>query len=322
MNSKVFLGLLILVFVFICVILTSSLVSIIFLTSKQTNESLRLVDLLPGPASNNLLVPLKGKINIDARETTNQKDSLFCIKRNISRAIRILNGKEALPNSFPWMASLRLFKEQNLYDHFCAGVLISKKVVLTAAHCVNLRKTDEILVVFGLHYRTDLSNSIMNNTYGVSKIIIHENSGENDIALLVLSKTVNFSQNIYPICLTKENDLKLFYSSVANVIGWGLKSIKQQSLILQQTQLTILDKNDLRCSIHLKESVKDKLFCALHISKIENISTICSGDSGGPLFVYYENKWILLGIVSFVQTYFSSENNEYFCDPSLPSFYT
>lgn len=329
MNSRVFIVLLILVFVFICIILTSSLVSIILLTNKHTNETFSLVNKIPElKLTNNLLVSSIEKINFyHQNQSTN--DTIFCNQQqNLKFSQRILNGKQATHDAFPWMVSLRLFKDQNLYDHFCAGVLVSKKVVITAAHCVDKKKPSEVLAVFGLYYRTDLSDSIMENTYPITKIIIHENNTENDIAILLLSRPIILRENIKPICLSNKHKYETFFGFEVNVIGWGLKAINEPSSILQQAKLTMLNNNDSRCAAHLKESTKDRLYCALQINKdqnfkdFRNISTICSGDSGGPLFVYYENKWLLLGIVSFVQTYLSNEYNEYVCDPSLPSFYT
>ena len=42
--------------------------------------------------------------------------------------------------------------------------------------------------------------------------------------------------------------------------------------------------------------------------------------SGGPLVVYEENRWILLGVVSYVSGVMDKE--EIKCDPTGPSFYT
>lgn len=65
------------------------------------------------------------------------------------------------------------------------------------------------------------------------------------------------------------------------------------------------------------------LYCALDIKSGNKLSSPCSGDSGGPLFIKdSDNKWTLLGIVSYVQGYLFNNTKMYHCDPKLPSFYS
>jgi secreted trypsin-like serine protease len=47
------------------------------------------------------------------------------------RSARIVGGSEAYAGQFPWQAGI--FLDGNA---FCGGSLISSRVVLTAAHCV------------------------------------------------------------------------------------------------------------------------------------------------------------------------------------------
>ena len=52
-----------------------------------------------------------------------------------SLALNILGGKRAEKGNFPWMVSLVNKRGRNI----CAGVLISRRHVLTAAHCFDTR---------------------------------------------------------------------------------------------------------------------------------------------------------------------------------------
>lgn len=323
MNTRTFIVLLVLAFIFICFVITSSLISILILANRPTNSSISLINRHSGTIKFSSLID---NSNFDASTQPIGQNFSQCSKKSLLP--RILNGQNATPDIYPWIVSLRLFKNQNLYDHFCAGVLLSEKIVISAAHCLINKKPSEILAVFGLYRRTDLSDEIMKNSYQISKIITHEDNTINDIAILVMSKPVIFKKNVSPICISNEYLIEEFFGKQVNVIGWGLRISNQPSEILQQTQLTLLNNSDSRCANHIKDTNKNTLICALQITKNKNstdytnLSTICSGDSGGPLFIFHDGKWLLLGIVSFVQTYMSADNQGYFCHPKLASFYS
>lgn len=48
-----------------------------------------------------------------------------------SRAGRVVGGSSAYRGQFPWMVSV-----QRRGRHFCGGVIIDRRHVLTAAHCL------------------------------------------------------------------------------------------------------------------------------------------------------------------------------------------
>ena len=68
---------------------------------------------------------------------------------------RIINGEEAIPHSFPWMASI----EGDISDqHYCAASIISPQWAVTAGHCgeiiyIGIYSGDE--VALGLHDRRE-----------------------------------------------------------------------------------------------------------------------------------------------------------------------
>ena len=68
---------------------------------------------------------------------------------------RIINGEEAIPHSFPWMASI----EGDLVDqHYCGASIISPQWAVTAGHCgeiiyIGIYSGDEIAL--GLHDRRE-----------------------------------------------------------------------------------------------------------------------------------------------------------------------
>merc|ERR1711971_674751 len=75
------------------------------------------------------------------------------------RALRITNGQPAKINQWPWQVALGYTNpEDNTIDYLCGGALVTKRHVVTAAHCL---RDDMVTVLLGehvLHNDTDGAN--------------------------------------------------------------------------------------------------------------------------------------------------------------------
>lgn len=134
---------------------------------------------------------------------------------------RIVGGNESYPGKWPWLVGLHGGPDEIF---FCAGVLLSKYWILSAAHCIgNQTDISGWTVKLGLTRRTASPLAVRRRK--VRAVIKHEafnsyNVYGNDIALLLLDEPVSFDDFLRPVCLP-EPDLQLQTSTQCTVIGWG-----------------------------------------------------------------------------------------------------
>ncbi|XP_017040595.2 transmembrane protease serine 9-like [Drosophila ficusphila] len=213
---------------------------------------------------------------------------------------RITNGREAVLRSAPFMAYLYV----NSYLH-CGGSIISSRYVLTAAHCI----VNQIKVRLGEHDVTTnpdcqgMSCSPPSQVYDISLAIMHRlfsnSTLAHDIALLKLSRTIEFDAHIQPVCLA------LSPATTANLrefqaFGWGRFNQRHYPTKLQTTMLTRMDNSYCRRAVNMP--MTNNQICA----GFEGTDS-CKGDSGGPLVAKVNfdgvNRYLQLGIVSFGPDY-------------------
>ena len=231
--------------------------------------------------------------------------------RHYQRVRRIINGINARPHNWPWLASFKL--NGNLH-HWCMGFLISRNFILTAAHCLTKVNDTSFEVVLGLN---ELNNYRNAQFIKPKRLIIHEDfqgvERVNDIALIELSRSAKINEYVSLLCLPDLDSMDdNFYKKQLFVSGWGVVSSKdagkENSLILKQTSLNIvIDSN---CSFN------ESIFCTINQNDESNI---CHGDSGAPLMLKYHDRWYAYGIAS--KATFKG-HNRIFCNNKAPSKFT
>lgn len=209
---------------------------------------------------------------------------------------RIVGGTIAKPDDWTWMAAL-LRKADD--DQFCGGALISDRYVITAAHCTQGLRPQNITVRLGEYDFKQNTTSRLPRDFNVSRIRQHpefrKDTYQNDIALLRMSRRVRFSENIRPICLPKSPD-ESFLGKLATVVGWGTLSFGgPSSSILRQVSLPVWDNSE--CKSKFTQAIPKIFLCA---GTRDGGHDACQGDSGGPLMVEGEStQWTLIGVVSW-----------------------
>ncbi|CAL8117672.1 unnamed protein product [Orchesella dallaii] len=218
----------------------------------------------------------------------------------------IENGTITDKSQFPWVVALVERKANGSAIHFCAGTLISSKLILTATHCFAKRNISETEV--WLNERNFLLDADVDHPtlkIKAQRIIKHPNFNPimyyNDISLVELSEHVQINErHLRPICLPKDQSYDL--KEYAYTAGWGgISTIGPKSDELRHVCLPLLSHHDCTTkTVHyFKTRVNDFMICAGDIKN--GGSDSCPGDSGGPLFVEAGegDRHFLVGIASW-----------------------
>jgi len=214
----------------------------------------------------------------------------------------IVNGVEAVPHEFPFMAAL-----MNRNRQFCGGSLIDERHILTAAHCVaHMSKYDvqNLRVRLGDHNIKDGIKDGSTVEKRVKRVIRHKGFSSstlwNDVAILTMEDDVQFNNNIQPICLARGSNS--YVDRKVTVAGWGtLSEGGSQPSNLMKVDVKVW--TNARCKSSYGSSapggITSHMLCASdNVNRRPRDS--CSGDSGGPLFSCpYNGSCEQIGIVSW-----------------------
>ncbi|KAF5287281.1 hypothetical protein FQR65_LT02154 [Abscondita terminalis] len=198
-------------------------------------------------------------------------------------------GGKAVPSNrrYPYQVSIQSSKK-----HFCGGSIISEKVILTAAHCMDRTSANILTISAGVN---DLK-SVNAVQFPIKAIFMHQNYNSstmvNDIALLLTFSPIKFNDKVNKIEIYNAH---LEEGKVCKVTGWGSLGYKDKSpTALQElttTSLTIKRCLDMQPPGSVNHIYDDKHICVFK----QNGMGLCAGDSGGPLT--YDGQ--LVGIVSW-----------------------
>ena len=146
-----------------------------------------------------------------------------------SQITRIVGGVKAGRGKFPWIAAL--LRDRN--DQYCGGALISDQHILTASHCVDNFKANQVTIRLG-EYDFGEKTSATRRDFAVAAIHMHERYDPvtylNDVAIIKLKDKVgNWTESVRPICLPSEtSNLDGKNATVAGDIYWHSKILLPQ----------------------------------------------------------------------------------------------
>ncbi|XP_054158886.1 CLIP domain-containing serine protease B9-like [Oppia nitens] len=271
--------------------------------------------------------------NIHDNNNDNNNDNNKC---GLKHSRRIVGGRQSQPGDWPWIAAIMMTTDKRNPSHkpYCAGTLVSRRHIVTAAHCLTVVGKRQrwprprITVRLGAHRfrsaNTTSTTRLPARDYQIKSYAIHPayrstKSGD-DIAVLTLLTPVKYTSYIQPICLppppapltapSGNQSLRHDYSGQSvTVAGWGhTRHRGSVNAYLKQVSLSVWNRR--LCEHRYTSRVEDMsrlpetVICAGSRGR-----HTCQGDSGGPLMAAMtadgggsggggQKRWTLIGVVS------------------------
>ena len=190
-----------------------------------------------------------------------------CGRRNVE--IFHKNNTQSIPYSWSMIVSIRLNNENK---HSCSGTILSESYILTSASCIANTSSFGITILAGI-YNSSGDDGIYRK---IDRIYFHpdyigtKNNNANDIAILHISESFNFTNDFFikKICLPKKYDVlpdPIYYPVSGTslvVIGWGTMNCqnKSEQQLLQQVQVYAM--NNLENNCYILNEHRNIQFCA------------------------------------------------------------
>lgn len=214
----------------------------------------------------------------------------------------VVGGRESDHGSHPY--AIVITTGPKVRGYLCGGSLISKRSVLTAAHCIdaiykNGAVDDSVRVIVG----TNLW-AVGGTEYSVERNVTHPdhdpNLRTNDIGLLITTTNVELGELVQPIPLTYDY---IGAGVPSRVAAWGNMKVGGDEVDeLREVEVSTIDGKECeeasaRAVIELKMGAPPVVgsiqICTLHEPGLGT----CNGDSGSAMIRQSDN--LQIGIVSW-----------------------
>jgi len=205
---------------------------------------------------------------------------------------RIVGGKEAVPNSWPWQVQIRYNGGM-----FCGASMLSRDWILSAAHCFRGYTPSGFSFRFGRHTKT--GNDAYEQIATAATVVIHESYStitlNNDVAVIRVTPTVTRTNQVSAVCLPTQTT-ELAQGELVHVTGWGDTEGTCCTTVLKQVEVPIIGRTKCNQADFYNGGITTGMICAgLDAGGRDS----CQGDSGGPLVIKKGTKWEQFGVVSW-----------------------
>nr|XP_053648398.1 venom protease-like [Cherax quadricarinatus] len=216
---------------------------------------------------------------------------------------RVVGGLEvAYPGRWPWLAAVG-FKRSSEFFTSCGGSLITRRHVLTAAHCFKPNtQNNPRNVRLGEFSLTRSDDGAAPQDFLISGrrgLPYNDITKENDLLILVLDHDAQLGGLVSPVCLPFNERNNNLEGARLTVVGWGRTTEKGRgSDVPMEADVPLVPSNVCRAAfqrVQNRPMVDHRNLCA----GLGNRDS-CSGDSGGPLnYRGQDGRYYLVGVVSF-----------------------
>ncbi|XP_067004136.2 trypsin-1 [Anabrus simplex] len=224
---------------------------------------------------------------------------------------KIVGGTAGPYGAYPWQVEIEIWQlTDRQWQHHCGGAVLSDRLVVTAAHCLQDVEPSRLRVVVGDYKLGERDKH--EQSFRVERVLVHPNFRRmgpysNDIGLLKLKsagdKGITFNSHVRAICLPSPSAVaKEAAGSWCTVTGWGAQEASDPDSLsaeLRAAAVPLLDLETCRDnSVYggRHQSILDSMLCA---GLLEGGVDACGGDSGGPLACEVDGRYVLTGVVSW-----------------------
>ncbi|KAL7015349.1 hypothetical protein ACKWTF_016409 [Chironomus riparius] len=211
------------------------------------------------------------------------------------------SGSQVRHGAYPWTAAL-IRRDGQL---FCGGILVSKSLVVTAAHCIEGKQrlyvfnNQDFFVMLGAH-NIKQSFEKGRTTVNVKAIHVHDDWNPSidqydaDIAIIELEADVILNRFIQPICIPEAGSIPATKNQ-GFVVGFGKSEFADIQDVARLVHTPIHDNRKCHSSHDAFQLLlSHRGFCGGYA----NGTGVCTGDSGSGLIVVHNGVFYLRGIVS------------------------
>ncbi|KAF5296971.1 hypothetical protein FQR65_LT10123 [Abscondita terminalis] len=210
---------------------------------------------------------------------------------------------------FPWLVKIFSIDEDHTYERLgCTGVIITPRYILYTAQCHNdVLSLDPYYSVRVDYYTghgsdcdelsTAYTRSCSNyQTYEVEVLILHPFYDPvtkiNDLAILQISRRIQFSDHMYPVCLPLVRET-FTHDYVMYTSGWNhTYHLTDISVKSANVSISISNADCRNVLNNVGDIITTFDMCTVNRTNTENNAI------GYPVMSLYENQWYLVGFTS------------------------